>query len=141
LFCQLKKGFQVLNLKRFIFYLTEQHTKEVVESQALTLKAPDFVLQNLTGGGSLAIEKQAYFEIGGFDEGFVGWGGEDVEFWDRAQVLKLYNYGHIPLVHLWHAPQPEKNSEKDSEAMRRLQEVLKVPVSERITRLRKELAC
>jgi hypothetical protein len=134
---QLNAGFEVINLKRFIFYLTESHTRDVIRSGRISFRAPDFVLQNSTGGGSLAVEENAYFDIGGFDEDFVGWGGEDVEFWDRAQTLKVYSYAYLPLVHLWHAPQPDKTPQKDSAAMRRLEEVLAIDPSIRIADLKK----
>ena len=77
-------------------------------------------------------------KLGGMDEGFVGWGGEDVEFWDRAQTLPVWNYGYMPLVHLWHEPQPGKTSAKDTPGMRRLDDVLAIPASERIQRLNLE---
>lgn len=130
-------GYDVLNLKRFIFYLTKKHTDEICTRNTITTHSPEFVLQNLTGGGSLAVGKKSFNNIGGFDEGFVGWGGEDVEFWERAQVLKVCNAGHLPIIHLWHTPQPDKNKKKDSNAMRRLDEVSKIPVKERIRSLKR----
>ena len=128
-------GFQVVNLKRFIFYLTRQHTDHVFANESITMEPPECILQNLTGGGSLAVEKKAYFAIGGFDEGFVGWGGEDVEFWERAQTLKVYNFHHLPLIHLWHSSQPEKTADKNSQAMNRWRELSDIDVNERIRRL------
>ena len=40
-------------------------------------------------GGTIALEREAYFEIGGYDECFVGWGGEDNEFFQRCQTTKV----------------------------------------------------
>ncbi|MGH9823578.1 MAG: galactosyltransferase-related protein, partial [Blastocatellia bacterium] len=68
------------------------------------------------GGGSIAIDKEVYFAIGGFDESFVGWGGEDMEFWDRAATRSVWPYGYMPLVHLWHEPQPGKRAIKGNGA-------------------------
>ncbi len=34
--------------------------------------------------GNFAIYRETYRQLGGFDEGFVGWGGEDLEFAERA---------------------------------------------------------
>jgi hypothetical protein len=102
----------------------------------LHASAPERILQNATGGGSLCISRAAYDAIGGFDEGFVGWGGEDVDFWDRAQTRRVWPYAHLPFIHLWHAPQPNKTPAKDSLAMHRLAEVSQLPVAERIARLR-----
>jgi predicted glycosyltransferase involved in capsule biosynthesis len=42
------------------------------------------------------------------DEEFVGWGGEDTEFWDRCQTLRVANHTYMPIVHLWHPSQPGK---------------------------------
>ena len=131
-----REGFHVINLKRFIFYLTKEHVDEMVANQSILVGNPDFVLQNLTSGGSLTVCKDSYESIGGVDEGFVGWGGEDVEFWDRAQTLNVCNTGYLPLLHLWHAPQSEKSEKKDSSAMQRLEEVSKIPVKERIRSLK-----
>jgi GT2 family glycosyltransferase len=104
------QGYEVMNLKRFIFYLTETHTKEVLADTAeYTDKPSEAIVQNLEGGGSVAIARDAFNRIGGMDESFVGWGGEDNEFWERAQTCRVWPYGYLPLVHLWHQPQPEKH--------------------------------
>lgn len=134
------EGFHVINLKRFIFYLTKEHVDEIIANQSILVGNPDFVLQNLTSGGSLAVCKASYESIGGFDEGFVGWGGEDVEFWDRAQTLNVCNTGYLPVLHLWHAPQPEKDDQKRSSAMQRLEKVSKIPVEDRIRSLKDRYA-
>jgi GT2 family glycosyltransferase len=70
------------------------------------------VVQNLEAGGSFGMARDAFFDIGGFDESFVGWGGEDNEFWERAQTRSVWPFGYVPLVHLWHEPQPEKLNPK-----------------------------
>lgn len=134
-----KEGYEVINLKRFIFYLSRSHAAQILEKQKLEFSmAPEIITQNTTGGGSLAATKEAYFKIGGFDESFFGWGGEDVEFWERTQTLKLYPYGHLPFIHLWHLPQPGKTPAKDTPGMRRWAELSKIPVGERIEELNKK---
>lgn len=107
---QIEKGHEVANLKRFIFYLSEQHTQQVFSGKAgLADQAPLTIVQNLEAGGSVVITRQAYDRIGGMDESFIGWGGEDNEFWERAQTLKVWPYAYLPIVHLWHSAQPGKN--------------------------------
>jgi hypothetical protein len=102
-------GWEVVNLKRFVFYLSQEHTAEVLAGRsALTDAPPSVIVQNLEGGGSVAITREAFERIGGFDESFVGWGGEDNEFWERAQSLRCWRWGSLPIVHLWHEPQPGK---------------------------------
>jgi len=96
------EGYEVVVLKRFIFYLNEADTSAMLSGDmSLGDGTPERVLQNAKGG-SLAITRQAYWELGGFDEAFVGWGGEDDEFWERAQTRRVWPYGYMPLIHLWH---------------------------------------
>jgi len=96
-------GYEVINLKRFIFYFSQKHTERILQkNNTLYVESPERILQNLEGGGSVAVTKEAYFAIGGFDESFVGWGGEDNEFWERARTRKVWPYGYFPLIHLWH---------------------------------------
>jgi hypothetical protein len=107
-----RRGFEVVNLKRFIFYLTRSATEQVTRSRRpvdATLGLEQ-ILQNAQGGGSLVMTRSAFLEIGGFDEAFVGWGGEDNEIWQRALTRRLYPFGRLPLVHLWHAPQSDKRA-------------------------------
>jgi len=102
-------GYDVVNLKRFIFYLSSAHTEAYFAGHAgLFDQPPEAITQNLEAGGSVAITAAAYDRIGGMDESFIGWGGEDNEFWERAQTLKVWPYGCLPLVHLWHPVQPGK---------------------------------
>jgi len=106
---KVKTGFEVVNLKRLIFYLSEKHSALMFQNAfSLEAHAPESIMQNSEGGGSIAITGQAYSAIGGFDESFIGWGGEDNEFWERANTRNVWNYANLPLVHLWHAAQPGK---------------------------------
>lgn len=130
-----RQGYEALNLKRFIFYLSKAHSWDVFAGTAtLTGQAPETIVQNLEAGGSVVITRTAYERIGGMDEAFVGWGGEDNEFWERAQTLKVWPYGYLPLVHLWHPSQPGKY-QSDNPTLRRHRELAKIPVHERIARL------
>jgi hypothetical protein len=102
-------GYDAVNLKRFIFYLDEGGLSQIEESQKVESGGPiKAVLQNLEAGGSVAVSRETYFRIGGFDEAFIGWGGEDNEFWERTQRLRVWPFGYLPIVHLHHTDQPEK---------------------------------
>jgi hypothetical protein len=106
-------GSEVVNLKRFIFYLNESHSERIFARQTLLLdEPPAAVVQNLEAGGSVSVVRDAYFAIGGFDEAFVGWGGEDNEFWERAETRGAWAYCYMPIVHLWHQAQPGKFDQK-----------------------------
>jgi hypothetical protein len=104
-----KEGFEVINLKRFIFYLDQTETNRLFSVNRLfPALRTEKVMQNAEGGGSIAVGRGAYMAIGGFDESFLGWGGEDNEFWERALTRKVWPYGNLPFLHLWHPAQPRK---------------------------------
>ncbi len=129
------QGVELADIKRFVFYLGERHTAAVLHGRiALTDAAPGATTQNTTAGCSIAITREAYRRIGGMDESFIGWGGEDNEFWERAQTLKVWDYGYLPMVHLWHPAQPGKQ-QPDNPTLARYHALSAIPVQERIVRL------
>lgn len=131
------EGHEAINLKRFVFYLSEQHTAKYLAGEAALLDwAPDSIVQNLEAGGSVAIGLKAYRRIGGMDESFIGWGGEDNEFWERAQTLPVWPYGYLPIVHLWHAVQPGKSTH-DNPGLHLHRRLAAIPPNERIARLQR----
>ncbi len=104
------RGYEVINLKRFIFYLDEESTERAFRIGEVDPSSDvEKVIQNAEGGGSVAVDRHAFFELGGFDESFIGWGGEDNEFWERAQIRSVWPFGYLPIVHLWHPPQEGKD--------------------------------
>jgi hypothetical protein len=130
-----REGWEFIDLKRYIFYLDERTSADMFERDELTMLHP-VITQNLRGG-SIAALRHAYDAIGGFDEEFVGWGGEDDDFWDRAETSgKTYRYGYLPIVHLYHAPQPGKVQQDTAPAVIRYQMLESVPAADRIRRLR-----
>jgi hypothetical protein len=130
------EGWQFIDLKRFIFYLTEDDTRAIFDGAPLRDDRLATIVQNLKGG-SIAATKDAYLAIGGFDEDFVGWGGEDLEFWERARAYgEVYEYGYLPIVHLWHRAQAGKVDRGGAPALRLYEELRAVPPEERIKRLR-----
>lgn len=132
----INQGHEVINLKRFIFYLKEAHTQAVFDGTASLIdEALDAIVQNLEAGGSVAISREAYERIGGMDESFIGWGGEDNEFWERAQTCKVWPYGCLPLVHLWHNSQSDK-SNASAFGKKHYHELSQIPVEVRISTLR-----
>lgn len=134
---RLAEGWQFLDLKRFLFYLSEEDTKGVFETGVLRTDVRTTVVQNARGG-SIVADADAYAAIGGFDPSFVGWGGEDNDFWDRAETTgKVYAFGYLPMIHLHHAFQAGKWSD-GSEAVARYRALEAVPARERIARLLRE---
>lgn len=132
---QTAKGYEVVNLKRFIFYLSERHTKRYLGGEIDLLgAAPEAIMQNAEAGGSIAITRDAYDRIGGMDESFIGWGGEDNEFWERAQTCTLWPFGALPIVHLWHVAQPGKGV-PDFPTRKRFSDLSAISVEDRIVAL------
>ena len=81
----------------------------------------------------LAVRADTYRDIGGHDESYAGWGGEDSEFLDRLRTRLLSEGGWMPVLHLWHAPAAGKQGERNRAHHR---ERMAVPALERIRRLR-----
>lgn len=130
------RGYEVINPKRYIFYLTDNHSQSIRAGRATyDTFPPDYIVQNLEAGGSMAISASAFEAIGGMDQGFVGWGGEDNEFWDRCLTLPTWIWGYEPIIHLWHRSQPLKD-EVDNPNLARCREVMQKSPAERIAALR-----
>ena len=82
------RGYQAARLQRFVFYLGGQDTKAFFAAGRLPAStAPEYCRQNCEGV-TLAVERQAYFDVGGHDEAFLGWGGEDNEMFDRLRTMR-----------------------------------------------------
>ncbi len=99
-------GHEAASIQRLLYYLDPDSTRRIENADSCDIPlTPERVFQNWKGG-TIAIRKDAFFRIGGFDEGFVDWGGEDDEFYDRCAALKHCRFGYLPFIHLWHKPQP-----------------------------------
>lgn len=64
-----------------------------------------------TVSSCLVVPRRLWDSVGGFDEGFVGWGFEDVAFWSALDVLGPRPVQRIagPCWHLWHPTSPERD--------------------------------
>jgi hypothetical protein len=130
------EGWEFIDTKRFMFYLSHEDSERLFRSHRLSRDVtPERVMQNSIAGGSIAADRSAYLEIGGFDEGFTGWGGEDNEFLERASTRRLWAYGYLPFIHLWHASQTEKTVGSAGGGFQRMEQLARVPPEERIARL------
>ena len=94
------------------------------------------VQQNFPGLATV-IRREAYLEIGGHDERFEGWGGEDLEFLDRLRTRKLSPGSFLPAIHLWHPPAEQKKKGHGNAKL--LETLLSEPRSQRMEADRKQL--
>ncbi len=130
-----ERGYQVARLHRFVFYLPAADTEAFFASRRVASAwRPELCRQNCEGG-TLACERQTYFDLGGHDETFVGWGSEDNEMFDRLRTVRLYDFAYLPLVHLYHGPQPGKSAVHANTPY--FDQQMQVPARERIAELRK----
>ena len=106
--------------KRRVLYMTPELTSKVINGtsdinvlneNSEQVSLPMFNGQPALGskGGSILIERDFYYEIGGFDpELFWGYAAEDQIFWDKAiTLLGEVAYADNPpidIFHMWHPP-------------------------------------
>ena len=129
----LYSGFEAARLPRLVFYLNRSETEALYKGGKIEdVKYLPEVVQNCRGI-SLAIQKESYWKIGGHDEAFYGWGGEDDEMLSRVNTLKLYPGGFMPFVHLWHSFAYNKTRDRNKQY---LEERLSIPIEQRIRELR-----
>ena len=132
---KINTGFEALRPLRFLFYLSQHETAYLLANYQLK-KPLEFgsVAQNSLGGSTI-VTKETYFSIGGHDEEFQGWGGEDLEFLERLRTRRLFKGGFMPALHLWHPVAPKKASGHKNQSL--LQKKRNVSPLERITWLQK----
>lgn len=73
-------------------------------------------------GGSFVIHRNAFVALGGWDERFVGWGGEDDAFSYRIERSRIActELDISPAMHLWHARRREATFDQPFYAANRL---------------------
>lgn len=94
-----------------VAYLTETSTMQAIAARALRAwPAEPLACRRLASGavgGAVCCAAGLYGQLGGHDEGFVGWGGEDNDFFFRAEALALpARLADVPLLHLAHPRAP-----------------------------------
>lgn len=105
---KLESGWEAVQPIRFLFCLDQLGSDLFMQSGGNSIpEHVDSVLQNFPGG-STALRKKTYWALGGHDETFQGWGGEDLEFVERLSTARLFQGAYCPAIHLWHPPSPKK---------------------------------
>jgi N-terminal domain of galactosyltransferase len=99
----------------FVVQLSQPCTENLVAGGVLTLRnleAEHVRTKPIeTQSNILVVPRKLWDEIGGFDERFVGWGGEDNAFW-RACQIRRKEVIRLPgaCFHLWHVPASDRNA-------------------------------
>lgn len=126
------QGWEAVQPIRMLFYLDKVASDCLIEDCNDLPATVDSIKQNCLGG-STAIKATIYWEIGGHDEQFSGWGGEDAEFLQRLKTKELFPGSYSPAIHLWHPSSPKK--ENGDRNMLQLERSSARPAQERINEL------
>jgi hypothetical protein len=132
-----RRGFAAASLQRLLFYLSHRDTLVVEQHDAINPGLTPTVAHQNWKGGTIAVSRDALFALGGFDEGFVDWGGEDDEFYDRCGSLRHCRSGFLPFVHLWHPPQSGRRSVVNPNIADVMPWRMSLPCAERVDELGK----
>lgn len=132
-----RSGLRALRPARFLAYLDpvasaavqSQRTMEAAQVAA-TDRPVEMIVQNISN--PLVVCRETYLSLGGHDERFVGWGGEDNEFIDRLRTVDYSEGGFLPVVHLWHASAISANPHRNRSL---LESRLAIPADARIAEL------
>lgn len=97
---------------RMVYRLTRSVTRNVLAGIDPTPRRTECVRRPYAGppgGGIVVIRRDVYDSVGGIDQRFLGWGGEDVSFgWALRTIVGHEVRFESPLFHLWH-PHPAPN--------------------------------
>lgn len=124
---------EALRPARWIFYLDETSSQQLSTTHdCSSINGVEAIVSN--NPTPLAVRRSTYWEIGGHDEDYVGWGGEDTEFLDRLRTRCVAEGGWMPVLHAWHESAPKK---ADGSRNRENHEAkMAVPAASRILGLR-----
>jgi len=120
------QGYKAMQLTRFCFMLDAPSSQALCKTLNVSGRCNASGIMIRNQGRTLAVDREAYFELGGHDESFIGWGGEDDEFAQRCRLIRRYPYCHLPIVHLYH-PVREDTDRHQRNNLRRLEALHKIP--------------
>lgn len=129
----LDAGYDAVRPIRFLFCLDETSSHRIqTEQSADGIRNVSDIMQNFPGG-SVAVRCDVFSQIGGMDEQFKEWGGEDLEFLDRLNTSRVFRGAWLPGIHLWHAAADQKESGHRNHE--RMKQVRALPAEKRIEQL------
>jgi len=77
------------------------------------------------GGGIILISRKHYYIVGGFDDVFEGWGGEDTAFYYKCKTLLCIKRIKNSLYHLHHISAKRKNDDSINSKLEHIQNMSK----------------
>lgn len=90
----------VLPYNGHVYYLNEQETNSFIENNVVIYNQPRWA-----SGGVVIINSDNFYNVGGFDERFKGWGAEDDAFFNKCISLGIPNIRlDYKMLHLNHPP-------------------------------------
>ncbi len=118
------KVYQSCHLGKTVIYTTRESMGQI---NATGLVNDQTKCERVVGyyeGGSIACTTKAYWQVGGFNEDYKGYGCEDCDFYARLSGGSLWKEDRIfDFVHLWHSRVPGWNihHENNKELEKKLQ--------------------
>lgn len=94
--------------------LSERGTADFIGGSNLDDCASERTIAQSGSMGCVAISRACFNEVGGFDENYLGWGYEDLDFASRCNTLWPNRRVMGPLYHLWHGERNADDSPADS---------------------------
>lgn len=99
--------------KRRVLYLNQELTNQIINNEItvdeLNINIPGVSLPQFIGapGGSIYVNKDLFFEIGGYDpELFLANSPEDIFFWDKIETITNMEISDNPEIELFHMNHP-----------------------------------
>lgn len=89
--------------------LTQRIIKKEVVVDELSIEHPEVSLPFYIGapGGSIMVERDLFFDVGGYDENFFkGYSPEDVFFWTKVCVVDKMEVSNNPEIEIFHMNHP-----------------------------------
>lgn len=97
--------------------LTRESSEAMMRGEQPHWPVPEREILNAPSMGCAAISLECFREVGGFDEQYVGWGYEDVDFANRCAERWPLRRVPGPAFHLWHGERdPLTDAPDDADA-------------------------
>lgn len=95
-----------------LIHMEEDETEALISNGPLATPLSAAERRPNTFSGALAVTRDIWDKVGGFDPRFVGWGWDDLAFWAACCALSPgFNRARGTAFHLWHPRSRAENEE------------------------------